>query len=71
MYVANGESLADAVAAGVLNDGPVLLVPPCGAAPDPVRHAARAMSYYDSRIANVLGGPAAVCDATAVDVAAA
>ncbi|WP_188791471.1 cell wall-binding repeat-containing protein [Ornithinimicrobium pekingense] len=62
VYLARGDTLADAVAAGVLADGPVLLVTQrCGALPASVT-AYLSLVTPDRVLA--LGGPGAVCDAT-------
>lgn len=58
-YLARADDFADALAAGALRDGPVLLVPSCGALPDVVA-AELARLAPDEVLA--LGGPAAVCD---------
>ena len=59
MYLARGDAFADAVAAGSLTDGPVLLVPSCGDIPDEPRAYLEAAS---TSAVVALGGPAAVCD---------
>lgn len=58
-YLARADVFADAVAAGALRDGPVLLVPRCGRLPDGV--AAEIARLASERVV-ALGGPAAVCD---------
>ena len=58
-YLARADVFADAVAAGALTDGPVLLVPSCGALPEPVAAELRRLAV-DRVVA--LGGPAALCD---------
>src|SRR5690606_30034580 len=59
IYLARAELFADAVAAGSLADGPVLLVPTCGDLPAAVAHHL-ANAAADRVFA--LGGPLAVCD---------
>lgn len=61
VHVANAGSLADAVAAGTLTDGPLLLVPGCGPAPDIVRTTVAALGAPE---VVALGGTGAVCDLT-------
>lgn len=62
VYLARGDTLADAVAAGVLTDGPVLLVNQrCGTLPASV---AAYLSLVTPDRVLALGGPKAVCDAT-------
>lgn len=69
VYLARGSSdgapgdshLVDAVAGGALTDGPVLLVPRCGALPTEVAAALRAL---DPDTVVALGGAAAICEAT-------
>ena len=58
-YLARGDSPADAVAGGILTDGPILLAPPdCRVLPEPTwRHLGR--STPDRVIA--LGGTSAIC----------
>lgn len=58
-YLARADDLADAVAAGTLTDGPVLLVPTCGAAPAEVQEE---IARLDPAEVVALGGTAAVCD---------
>nr|WP_269813260.1 cell wall-binding repeat-containing protein [Ornithinimicrobium sediminis] len=61
VYLARGDLFADALVAGSLTDGPVLLVPRCSGVPASV-------SAEIARLAPeevvALGGPAAVCDET-------
>lgn len=68
VYLARADEFADAVAGGVLTDGPILLVPSCDALPDAVREELRRLRP-DRVVA--LGGPAAVCDAVLEEAAAA
>jgi len=58
VYLANGARSADAVVAGALRDGPILLVDDCGAVPDDV------IGYVDQVAGGVigLGGSSALCD---------
>jgi putative cell wall-binding protein len=67
VYLSRADVFADAVAAGALTAGPVLLVPSCGDVPRAVRDEIRRL---DAREVVALGGPGAVCDAT-LDQAAA
>jgi putative cell wall-binding protein len=60
-YLARGDVFADAVAAGSLSDGPILLVPSCSGLPDSV--AAQVQRLSPASVL-ALGGPGAVCDAT-------
>lgn len=59
VYLATGEQFPDALAAGALTDGPVLLVPSCGDLPAVV--AAEIERTGADRVL-ALGGPRAVCD---------
>ena len=59
VYLARGDVFADAVAAGSLTDGPVVLVPSCGELPDSV---ASLLGDLDPLQVIALGGPSAVCD---------
>lgn len=61
-YLADGRSLVDALAAGTLRDGPVLLVDP-SAATDAAHPAWRAISRLKLGTVVALGGPGAVPDA--------
>lgn len=61
VYLARADDLADAVVAGTLTDGPVLLVPACGPVPPRV---ASAVTDLAPRAVVALGGPRAVCDLT-------
>lgn len=67
VYLARGDVLADAVAAGALTDGPVLLVPSCNGVP---RATATEIARLDPDEVVALGTDSAVCDAT-LDQAAA
>jgi len=58
-YLARADVLADAVAAGTVPDGPILLVPTCGELPPAV--AAEIARLGPDRVVG-LGGPDAVCD---------
>jgi putative cell wall-binding protein len=68
VYLARSDVLADAVAAGTLTDGPVVLVPACGDVPPVVADAIRALDPND---VIALGGPSAVCDGMLSQAAAA
>lgn len=59
VYLARADVLADAVAAGTLPDGPILLVPTCGELPPSV--AAEIARLGPDRVVG-LGGPDAICD---------
>ena len=66
MYLARKDVFADAVAAGSLTDGPVLLVPTCGAVPAIVVDEVARLS--PSRVV-ALGGTGAVCGQVLADAA--
>ena len=59
-YLARADAFADAIAAGSLTDGPILLVPSCGALPAAV---ATELDRLGPDRVVALGGPAAICDA--------
>ena len=59
VYLAGDDGSPDALAAGSLKDGPVLLVPSCGDLPDPSRVA---LNVLQPATVTALGGSAAVCD---------
>lgn len=59
-YLARADQLADALAGGVLADGPILLTPSCGTLPDVV---AAEIARLDPDRVVALGGEGAVCDA--------
>ena len=61
VYIASGQVLADALVAGTVTDGPVLLVPRCNGVP---RAVADEITRLDPATVYVVGGPAAVCTAT-------
>ena len=61
VYLARSDVFADAIAAGSLTDGPVLLVPPCGAIPQPVL---AEIARVDPVEVVALGGTSSVCDET-------
>ncbi len=61
VFVARGDVLADALAAGTLTGGPILLVPRCG---DPAPAVIAEMDRLDPRIVIALGGEGAVCEST-------
>lgn len=65
-YLARADVFADALAAGGLPDGPVLLVPSCGAVPGVVLAAVAAL---DPDRVVALGGPTALCEAVLVEAA--
>ncbi|SOC58086.1 cell wall-binding repeat-containing protein [Ornithinimicrobium cerasi] len=68
VYLARGDVYADAIAAGVLTKGPVLLVPPtCGAIPTAVAEYLRTIPSPELVVG--LGGGLAVCDDTIVAAA--
>ncbi|GAA5159613.1 cell wall-binding repeat-containing protein [Ornithinimicrobium tianjinense] len=67
VYLTRGDTFADALAAGTLSDGPVLLTKPaCGALPSVVR---AEIERIDPDAVVALGGPAAVCDEVLADAA--
>lgn len=66
VYLARSDVFADAVAAGTLTDGPILLVPSCGSAPRSVVDEAARLK--PARVV-ALGGTGAVCDAVLKTVA--
>jgi hypothetical protein len=59
-YLARADAFADALAGGVLTDGPILLVPQCGELPAVI--AAEIRRLNPGRV-TALGGTGAVCDA--------
>lgn len=61
VYLARGDLFVDALAAGVLRDGPILLVPSCSGVPTSV---AAEIARISPATVVALGGPQAVCDAT-------
>lgn len=58
-YLAQRDSVADALAAGSLNAGPLLLVPKCGRAPQDVVQEIRRLGATSVW---AIGGPGAICD---------
>jgi hypothetical protein len=66
VYLARGDIGVDALAGGALTDGPILLVPSCGAVPDVVKSE---IDRLDPDEVLALGGPAAICDATLAEAA--
>jgi Tol biopolymer transport system component/putative cell wall-binding protein len=66
VYLARSDVFADAVAAGTLTDGPILLVPTCGTAP---RSVVQETARLDPARVVALGGTGAVCDAVLKAVA--
>ncbi|MGI9016940.1 MAG: cell wall-binding repeat-containing protein [Euzebya sp.] len=59
VYLASADVFVDAVAGGVLTDGPILLVPACGSLPDAV---ALEITRLDPGRVLALGGEAAICE---------
>jgi putative cell wall-binding protein len=59
VFLARADVVADALAAGALTSGPVLLVPSCGAVPAVV---AREIARLEPARVTALGGGDAVCD---------
>ncbi len=59
-YLARADVVVDAVAGGVLTDGPILLVPSCGTLPPQV---AEEIARLDPARVLALGGESAVCQA--------
>lgn len=68
VYLARGDNVVDAVAGGVLTDGPILLVPSCDVLPEVVVAALEALG---AQAVTALGGPSAICDGVLADAAAA
>lgn len=68
LFIARADEFPDAVAAGVLRDAPILLVPKCGAIPTAVKNAIT--SFAPTKVI-ALGGPNAICDSTLQAAAAA
>ena len=66
VYLARGDVFADVIAAGMLDDGPILLVPSCGPLPAVVAEELRRTVPQE---VVVLGGPNAVCDQLAEEAA--
>ncbi len=60
IYLANAFTSADALAAGAFADGPVLLVPGCGDAPESVRTFIN--NSFESPVVTALGGTSAICE---------
>lgn len=67
VFLARADEPADAVAGGVLIDGPILLVPSCAGVPTVV---AEEIARLDPDQVIALGGSAAVCEATLAEAAA-
>lgn len=61
VYLARSDGFADALAGGVLTDGPILLVPSCGGVPGVV-HAE--IDRLEPNAVIALGGARAICDGT-------
>lgn len=68
VYLANMSGGVDAAAAASLTDGPVLLVPACGALPAPLK---TYLSELKAQNVIALGGTGAVCDGILTQAAAA
>jgi putative cell wall-binding protein len=66
VYLASADGFADALAAGSLQDGPVLVVPSCGRAPAAVLHE---IDRLDAAQVVAVGGTASVCDRILDEVA--
>lgn len=66
VYLARGDIFADAIAAGALTDGPVLLVPSCNGVPTAVRDEIQRVA---PREVVALGGTGSICDATLLEAA--
>lgn len=66
VYLARSDEFIDAVTGGTLTDGPILLVPSCGAVPDAVQEA---VAEFDPDEVVTLGGDVAICDATLAEAA--
>lgn len=66
VYLARADAFADALVAGTLSDGPILLVPSCGDIPQVVLDE---IDRLDPDTVLALGGTAAVCDATLAQAA--
>lgn len=61
VYLARSDVFADAIAAGSLRDGPVLLVPQCDGVPRVVREE---IARLDPTEVVALGGPGSICEDT-------
>lgn len=61
VYIARGDEFADALAGGMLTDGPILLVPRCGNVPTAV---STEIARLDPNEVVALGGKNSVCNAT-------
>lgn len=59
VYLARADNTVDAVAGGVLTDGPILLVPACGELPDEV---GTEIARLDPERIVALGGESAICE---------
>ena len=66
LYLARQDLFADAVAGGVLTDGPILLVPSCGTPPQEVLDE---VERVDPDTVFALGGEVAICDDTLEETA--
>lgn len=65
-YLARADVFADAVAAGTLTDGPILLIPACDGVPESV---AVYLQTAAPRTVFALGGEGAICDAALIEAA--
>lgn len=68
VYLAEATTFVDAVTAGSLQDGPVLLVPRCGPVPESVLDEVRRLGVEEVA---AVGGPAAVCEQVLQEAASA
>lgn len=68
VYLARADVASDAVAGGVLRDGPILVVPQCGDLPEVVAEEIRRLR---PGLVATLGGSGAVCDAVLAEAMAA
>lgn len=59
VYIASADSQVDALSAGSLSDGPILLAPTCGPLPDILTEQ---LEVLDPAAVIGLGGPEAICD---------
>ena len=65
VYLARADLVVDALAGGVLTDGPVLVVDSCGDfTTDRLQPVAREITRNAPDEVVALGGPQAICDAT-------
>ena len=66
VYLARADEFIDAVAGGVLTDGPILLVPQCGDVPQVIENA---VDEFDPDEVVALGGPVAICEPALTEAA--